>query len=96
MRGEQRGTTTERTGVNVGERGERGGSVQLSEDQRSQMKTIIERGHGPRLGRNVNFDVRVGTRIPRSDASPTNGRGCSSRSSRWVRRWKICPARTCG
>jgi len=66
MRGEQRGTTTERTGVNVGERGERGGSVQLSEDQRSQMKTIIERGHGPRLGRNVNFDVRVGTRIPRS------------------------------
>jgi hypothetical protein len=74
MRGEQRGTTTERnateqngrTGVNVGERGEHGGSVQLSEDQRSQVKTIIGRAHGPRLGRNVNFDVRVGTRIPRS------------------------------
>jgi uncharacterized protein DUF1236 len=74
MRGEQRGTTTERnateqngrTGVNVGERGEHGGSVQLSEDQRSQVKTIIGRTHGPRLGRNVNFDVRVGTRIPRS------------------------------
>jgi hypothetical protein len=40
--------------------------VQLSEDQRSQIKTIIGRGHGPRLGRNVNFDVRVGTRVPRS------------------------------
>jgi hypothetical protein len=70
---EQRGTTernaTEqngRTGVNVGERGERGGSVQLSEDQRSQIKTVIGREHGPRLGRNVDFDVRVGTRIPRS------------------------------
>jgi hypothetical protein len=71
---QQRGTTTERNAteqngranVNVGERGERGGSVQLSEDQRSQIKTIIGHGHGPRLGHNVNFDVRVGTRIPRS------------------------------
>jgi Protein of unknown function (DUF1236) len=70
---EQRGTTergateqTRRTGPNVGERGERGGSVQLSEDQRSQIKTIVGREHGPRLGRDVNFDVRVGTRIPRS------------------------------
>jgi hypothetical protein len=68
---QQRGTTTERnateqngrTGVNVGERG---GSVQLSEDQRSQVKTIIGRERGPRLGTNPNFDVRVGTRIPRS------------------------------
>jgi hypothetical protein len=70
---EQHGTTergateqTGRTGPNVGERGERGGSVQLSEDQRSQIKTIVGREHGPRLGRDVNFDVRVGTRIPRS------------------------------
>jgi len=67
---EQRGTTTERnateqngrTGVNVGERG---GSAQLSENQRSQIKTIIGRERGPRLG-SANFDVRVGTRIPRS------------------------------
>jgi hypothetical protein len=72
---EQRGTTTERNateqngraGVNVGERGERGGSVQLSEDQRSQIKTVIGRGSGPRLSRsNVNFDISVGTRVPRS------------------------------
>jgi len=70
---EQRGTTernaTEqngRTGVNVGERGERGGSVQLSEDQRSQIKTIVGREHGPRLGKNVNFSISVGTRIPRN------------------------------
>src|SRR5262249_40445257 len=72
---EQRGGTTNernateqngRAGVTVGERGGRGGSVQLSEDQRSQIKTIIGREHGPRLGRNVNFDVHVGTRIPHS------------------------------
>jgi Protein of unknown function (DUF1236) len=71
---EQHGRTNERnateqngrSNVNVGERGERGGSVQLSEDQRSEIKTIIGREHGPRLGRSVNFDVRVGTRIPRS------------------------------
>jgi Protein of unknown function (DUF1236) len=68
-----RGTTTERNatdqngrnGVNVGERGGRGGSVQLSEDQRTQIKTIIGRERGPRLG-NADFDVRVGTRIPRT------------------------------
>ena len=71
---EQRGTATDRnateqngrTGVNVGERGERGGSVQLSEDQRSQIKTIVGREHGPRLGKNVNFSISVGTRIPRN------------------------------
>jgi hypothetical protein len=72
---EQRGTTernaTEekgRTGVNTGAsvEGARGGSVQLSEDQRSQIKTIIGREHGPRLGSNVNFGVNVGTRVPRS------------------------------
>jgi hypothetical protein len=69
---QQRGTTernaTEqngRTGVNVGERGRPGGSTQLSEDQRSQIKTVIGRERGPRLG-NANFDVRVGTRIPHS------------------------------
>jgi hypothetical protein len=45
--------------------GERGGSVQLSEDQRSQIKTIVGREHGPRLGKNVNFSISVGTRIPR-------------------------------
>ena len=76
LRGAQKrpGMTTERNAteqngrnnVNVGERGERGGSIQLSEDQRSQIKTVIGRGHGPRLDRNADFDVRVGTRIPRS------------------------------
>ena len=66
---EQRGTKqTGKDGVNanVGTSGSRGGSGQLSEDQRSQMKTIIGREHGPRLGSNVNFDVTVGTRIPRN------------------------------
>ncbi|HEV2716041.1 MAG TPA: DUF1236 domain-containing protein [Terriglobales bacterium] len=73
---EQRGTTergtaeTNRSGVNtstsVENRGTRGGSVQLSEDQRSQIKTIIGRERGPRLGSNANFSVSVGTRVPRS------------------------------
>jgi hypothetical protein len=73
---EQRGTTergtaeTTKSGVNtstsVENRGTRGGSVQLSEDQRSQIKTIIGRERGPRLGSNVHFNVSVGTRVPRS------------------------------
>jgi uncharacterized protein DUF1236 len=70
---EQRGTATERnateqngrTGGNTAA-GERGGSVRLSEDQRSQIKTIVGREHGPRLGKNVNFSISVGTRIPRN------------------------------
>jgi len=68
---EQRGTSTteqSKTGVNenVGTRGSRGASVQLSEDQRSHIKTIIGKERGPRLGSNANFDVTVGTRIPRN------------------------------
>ena len=68
---EQRGTSTteqSKTGVNanVGTSGSRGASVQLSEDQRSQFKTIIGREHGRRLSGNANFDVTVGTRIPRN------------------------------
>jgi hypothetical protein len=65
----ERGATEEkgRTGVNVGERGERGGSVQLSEDQRSHIKTVIGNGRGPRLSRsNMDFSISVGTRVPRS------------------------------
>jgi hypothetical protein len=66
-----RSTTTERNATEQNSRtgviGERGGSVQLSEDQRSQIKTVIGRGSGPRLSRsNVNFDISVGTRVPRS------------------------------
>jgi hypothetical protein len=73
---EQRGTTergtaeTTKSGVNtstsVENRGARGTSVQLSADQRSQIKTIIGRERGPRLGSNANFSVSVGTRVPRS------------------------------
>ena len=60
---EQRGTGGNTT---VGVRGERGGSVEMSEDQRSQIKTIVGREHGPRLGGNANFSISVGTRIPRN------------------------------
>ena len=54
------------TSTSVENRGARGTSVQLSADQRSQIKTIIGRERGPRLGSNVNFSVSVGTRVPRS------------------------------
>jgi hypothetical protein len=60
-------STTEQTGQTGVTGGARGGSVQLSEDQRSQIKTVIGRGSGPRLSRsNVNFSISVGTRVPRS------------------------------
>ena len=60
-------STTEQTGQASATGGARGGSVQLSEDQRSQIKTVIGRGSGPRLSRsNVNFSISVGTRVPRS------------------------------
>src|SRR5262252_5960605 len=64
---QQRGQTGVNTGANVESRGVRGGSVQLSEDQRSQIKTVIGHGRGPRLSRSdVNFSISVGTRVPRS------------------------------
>jgi len=72
---EQRGTTvkgaqeqpsTTQRGATTSTSGTRGASVQLSADQRSQIKTIIGRDRGPRFSGNVNFDVSVGTRIPRS------------------------------
>jgi hypothetical protein len=45
--------------------GTRGGNVQLSEQQRTQIKTTVINGHNaPRVG-SVDFDVRVGTAIPR-------------------------------
>jgi hypothetical protein len=62
-------TTTEtgKAGVSTStQTGARGGSVQLSENQRSQIKTIIGKESAPRISGNVTFDVRVGTRIPRS------------------------------
>jgi hypothetical protein len=44
-----------------------GRSVELSQDQRTRIRqTIIESGNAPRAG-HVNFDVRTGTVIPRSE-----------------------------
>jgi Protein of unknown function (DUF1236) len=72
---EQRGTTvkgaqeqpsTTQRGATTSTSGTRGASVQLSADQRSQIKTIIGRDRGPRFSGNVNFNVSVGTRIPRT------------------------------
>jgi hypothetical protein len=71
QRGAQRQpSTTERGTTKQGQAGVTGGgragSVQLSEQQRSKIKTIVTGEHAPRFSGNVNFDVRVGTRIPRS------------------------------
>jgi hypothetical protein len=56
-------STTERAGQSGTSRGT---SVQLSEDKRTQIKTIIGKGHAPRVSGNENFDVTVGAKIPRS------------------------------
>jgi hypothetical protein len=43
----------------------RGGSVNLTEQQRTEIKTTVIQGHNaPRVG-HVDFDVRVGTAVPR-------------------------------
>lgn len=71
-RGAQRQpSTTERGTTEQGQAGVTGGgragSVQLSEQQRSKIKTIVTGEHAAaRFSGNVNFDVRVGTKIPRS------------------------------
>jgi hypothetical protein len=70
QRGAQRHPSTTEDGTTeqgqAGATGGRGGSVQLSEQQRSKIKTIVTEGHAPRFSGNVNFDVKVGTKIPRS------------------------------
>jgi len=44
----------------------RGGSVQLSQDQRTRIHTVIGKNSAARVTANVNFNVSVGTRVPRS------------------------------
>lgn len=59
----QRGTETNE---NARENGRaEGGNVQLSEQQRTQIRTTVINGrNAPRVG-HVDFDVKVGTAIPR-------------------------------
>jgi uncharacterized protein DUF1236 len=42
----------------------RAGSVQLSQDQRSRVGSVIGKSSSARVGANVNFNVSVGTRVP--------------------------------
>jgi hypothetical protein len=71
---EQRGAQDENTksGVNADEqnagktKGSGGGAVQLSQTQRSKIQAVIGRSHAARATANVNFDVAVGVRVPRS------------------------------
>jgi hypothetical protein len=44
----------------------RGGSVQLSQDQRTRMHAAIGHDDGARFRGNVNFDVTVGAAVPRN------------------------------
>ena len=46
---------------------QKSGVQPVSEDQHSQIKTVIARGSGPRVDRReFNFSVSIGTRVPRS------------------------------
>jgi hypothetical protein len=71
---EQRGAQQENTksGVNADEqnasktKGPGGGAVQLSQTQRSKIQAVIGRSHAARVTTNVNVDVAVGVKIPRS------------------------------
>jgi Protein of unknown function (DUF1236) len=47
-------------------KGAGGKSVQLSDTQRTQIKSIIVRNHNVARVNNVNFDISVGTAVPRS------------------------------
>jgi Protein of unknown function (DUF1236) len=42
-----------------------GANVKLSQDQRSKISAVIGRGGGARVSSNVNFNISVGTRVPR-------------------------------
>jgi hypothetical protein len=71
---EQRGAQDENTksGATADEqntgktKGSGGGAVQLSQTQRSKIQAVIGGGHAARVTTNVNFDVAVGVRVPRS------------------------------
>jgi hypothetical protein len=76
---DQKETTPERgaqdqsgkSGVNASEQhankapASRGGSIQLSQDQRTKIQAVIGKG-GARVTTNVNFNVSVGATVPRS------------------------------
>ena len=48
-----------------GKSGTRGASVQLSQDQRSRVGAVIGKSSSARMTTNVNFNISVGTRVPR-------------------------------
>jgi hypothetical protein len=56
-------STQENASVHGGKSG--GKSVQLSQDQRTRIKTAIGKGSSARLSSKPDFDVSVGTKIPR-------------------------------
>jgi Protein of unknown function (DUF1236) len=63
---EERGKTgpggNERLGQSPGSRGT---SVQLSQDQRTRIQTVIGKGHAPHFSGSEHFDITVGARVPR-------------------------------
>jgi len=64
-----RGVQTEsgKAGTNAAERQDKAGAnVRLSQDQRSRISSVIGHGSGAaRVSSNVNFNIAVGTRVPR-------------------------------
>jgi hypothetical protein len=45
--------------------GSRGTSVQLSQDQRTRIQTVIGKEHAPHFSGSEHFDITVGARVPR-------------------------------
>jgi hypothetical protein len=68
---QQRGAEEQKSGVNVNDRNAnqapagRGGSVQLSQDQRTKILGIIGHDRAARVGGDVHFNVAVGATVPR-------------------------------
>jgi hypothetical protein len=44
--------------------GQRGGSVQLSQDQRTKIHAVIGKGNAPRVSSDVNISVSIGATLP--------------------------------
>ena len=53
------------TAQHTNQSGSRGASVQLSQVQRTKIQGIVGRSSGARVSSNVNFNMRVGARVPR-------------------------------
>jgi len=59
------GANAKQQNANEGKASSRGASVQLSQDQRSRIGAVIGKSSSARVTTSANFNVSVGTRVPR-------------------------------